>query len=587
MIVSSRDYAPRIAGTNQPFEFYSSGRGIGFGPNGSMMCADQYWSTYYGFGVYLSYDLGKSWLNRVTAPTPGFGTYTDTRDGKIYKTVLMPDGKWWAAENMAWAGAGVDYDNNPTNRATYGRLYTWTEAMAVCPTGTHLPTDAEWTAMGTACGTPSTLGLRLKASSGWSGFGSGTDIYGFHALPSGYRSEAGLFTELGNSCWWHSATEGTNASRDAWSRILISSYDTMLRQESFKTTAFSVRFIVDSGNSPQTGFAPYTPLGGCAYGKITNTQMGWAVTAPGYGVAYFIDTPSNYDTNGFPKPETWQLATGTISYSFVDLIFDANDDYWYCTPASSYILRRRRLDSGNWELVYPPVDSICGGQASKGNGEAVVVDRDSGSVCYTPNLAAATPTWTKVAGVLDTFDPSEGWSSVAYADGLWIFVGYVVGTTVYCTDPLNPTTYKQAWGPGNYSSLYTIATNGTLWLATTGQGNNPSIVEITVDARDNAVLGSLPPGTYKGVQLVVLTPIFGNEVRYTLDGSIPTLSSPLYTGPLRITASTTIKAVAVYDGEISPITELVYIVTNADIVPLDYKASIMPLLIHQYQKDLV
>ncbi len=40
------------------------------------------------------------------------------------------------------------------------------------------------------------------------------------------------------------------------------------------------------------------------------------------------------------------------------------------------------------------------------------------------------------------------------------------------------------------------------------------------------------------------------EIRYTVDGSVPTVSSELYTGPLTVTDTTTIKAVAVKNGSV-------------------------------------
>jgi uncharacterized protein (TIGR02145 family) len=57
------------------------------------------------------------------------------------------------------------YDGNESNVATYGRLYTWyaaTDSRAVCPTGWHLPTDAEWTTLTTYLGGESVAGGKLK-----------------------------------------------------------------------------------------------------------------------------------------------------------------------------------------------------------------------------------------------------------------------------------------------------------------------------------------------------------------------------------------------------------------------------------------
>ena len=58
---------------------------------------------------------------------------------------------------------------------------------------------------------------------------------------------------------------------------------------------------------------------------------------------------------------------------------------------------------------------------------------------------------------------------------------------------------------------------------------------------------------------VTLTPgKAGLPIRYTLDGSTPTASSTLYTGPLTLTQTTTIRAITVMDGVAGPMFEATY-----------------------------
>ena len=180
------------------------------------------------------------------------GKFTDPRDGKVYKTVLMPGGKWWAAENLAWPGSGWDYNNDPANRAVYGRLYTWDEANSSCPSGTHLPTDAEWTAMEAACGTPATLGIRLRANSVlWTNPAArGTDNYGFGILPAGRRTWASTFSQLGSFANLWSATVASSGR--SWDRETWDGTSTVTRYSEEQIVGESVRFIVDSGNVPDS-----------------------------------------------------------------------------------------------------------------------------------------------------------------------------------------------------------------------------------------------------------------------------------------------------------------------------------------------
>ena len=51
----------------------------------------------------------------------------------------------------------------------------------------------------------------------------------------------------------------------------------------------------------------------------------------------------------------------------------------------------------------------------------------------------------------------------------------------------------------------------------------------------------------------------GLPIRYTVDGSTPTLSSPLYSTPLVLTTTTTVKAATVTDGVLGPVYEATYL----------------------------
>ena len=74
------------------------------------------------------------------------GSFTDQRDGKIYKTVKIAD-HWILAENFAYkpdTGNFWVYEDNESNIALYGYLYDWETAMNITPDGWHLPSRDEW-----------------------------------------------------------------------------------------------------------------------------------------------------------------------------------------------------------------------------------------------------------------------------------------------------------------------------------------------------------------------------------------------------------------------------------------------------------
>jgi uncharacterized protein (TIGR02145 family) len=85
-------------------------------------------------------------------------------------------------------------------------LYNWETAKNVCPTGWHLPSDAEWTTLITNTAGVNTAGTKLKEAGikHWAEPNTGaTNQSGFTALPGGGRQEDGQFTQInvgGN--WW-------------------------------------------------------------------------------------------------------------------------------------------------------------------------------------------------------------------------------------------------------------------------------------------------------------------------------------------------------------------------------------------------
>lgn len=72
---------------------------------------------------------------------------------------------------------------------------------------------------------------------------------------------------------------------------------------------------------------------------------------------------------------------------------------------------------------------------------------------------------------------------------------------------------------------------------------------------------SKPHGFYEGdsITVAILPSIAGAHIRYTIDGSVPTDSSTLYTNPLVISKTTIIRAIEIVDGVASGATTVSYI----------------------------
>jgi uncharacterized protein (TIGR02145 family) len=160
---------------------------------------------------------------------------------------LVTDGAAWAALSTP----GYCWYNNDaaTYKATYGGLYNWytVNTGKLCPTGWHVPTDAEWTTLTTYLGGESVAGGRLKetGTTHWASSNEGaTNESGFTALPGGKRSYDGLFNgNKINGVWW-SSTE--YPSSYAWYRFMYSYLSDVTRDYYYsKPYGFSVRCIKD------------------------------------------------------------------------------------------------------------------------------------------------------------------------------------------------------------------------------------------------------------------------------------------------------------------------------------------------------
>jgi uncharacterized protein (TIGR02145 family) len=158
------------------------------------------------------------------------------------------------------------YNNDSANCATYGGLYQWAEAVqyqngasnttspsptftgnvrGICPTGWHLPSDAEWSTLTTTLGGSSVAGGPLKSTSGlWTSPNSGaTNSSGFSALPGGYRNISGAFGNIGINAYFWSSSESSSAN--AIDRYLFYNYSFFYQDGSGKNLGFSARCTQD------------------------------------------------------------------------------------------------------------------------------------------------------------------------------------------------------------------------------------------------------------------------------------------------------------------------------------------------------
>lgn len=231
--------------------------GLGVGSFTSNITGLQPNTTYY-VRAYATNSTGNGYGNEISfVAGQGVADLIDI-DGNTYSTITLGN-QIWMAENLKVThysdgtplvdGTGVGstngdnttkyffwYEDDISNKNTYGALYTWAAIMnsypgtknnpgsiqGVCPAGWHIPSDNEWKELELFLGMSedeidltdwrgTNEGSKLAGQASlWSDgalvneaeFGSS----GFQALPAGYRYDAGLFYGLNDkTMFWSTA----------------------------------------------------------------------------------------------------------------------------------------------------------------------------------------------------------------------------------------------------------------------------------------------------------------------------------------------------------------------------------------------
>jgi LysM repeat protein len=173
-------------------------------------------------------------------------------------------------------------------------------------------------------------------------------------------------------------------------------------------------------------------------------------------------------------------------------------------------------------------------------GETSIAPLYIGSFSYTvgtPTPQAATPTFSPAAG---TYTGSQ---SVTLSDG-------TSGATIYyTTNGTTPTTSST-----QYTGPITVSSTETLEAIAVATGDTNSAVAsaaYTISSLPTVSTPTFSPGTgnYGYAQTVTLADATsGAIIYYTVDGTTPTPSSTQYTGPVTVSSTETLKAIAAAPG---------------------------------------
>lgn len=173
--------------------------------------------------------------------------------------------------------------------------------------------------------------------------------------------------------------------------------------------------------------------------------------------------------------------------------------------------------------------TLTGVDSNGGIGTATVSGLTSGSVAATPTFSPAAGTYTSVQTVTIS-DATPG------------------ATIYYTTDGSTPTTSSTKYAAG-----VTVSTSETLKAIAVATGLTNSAVGTAAYTLNlppaNTPTFSVAAGTYTSIQTVKISDTtLGAKIYYTTDGSTPTTSSTAYTGPISVSTTETINAIATATG---------------------------------------
>jgi uncharacterized protein (TIGR02145 family) len=290
------------------------------------------------------------------------------------KTTKYNDGSsiiYPGTDNTAWenntTGAYAWYDNDNSWNDSYGALYNWnavSNANSLCPTGWHVPTNADWTQLVdyvVAQGFPNSnlansTGNALKScrevNSPWGGacnttthprwnehvYHHGFDEFSFSGLPGGIRYVDGNFSPIGNFGYWWSSM-GFNAEL-AWGQGLGFNRGNMNVESSvFKLSGLSVRCLKNDNlilevEPPSAG----TVIGAGHYAEYDPVII-TASANPGYVFVNWTKgtnveattTTHTYIMSAYDVTLTANFVLAQAGFSCGDLLIDARDGQSYET----------------------------------------------------------------------------------------------------------------------------------------------------------------------------------------------------------------------------------------------------------------
>jgi Chitobiase/beta-hexosaminidase C-terminal domain len=441
-----------------------------------------------------------------------------------------------------------------TNSAVATSVYT---ISAVIPAPTFSPVGGTYATTQTVTIADATAGTTIYYTTDGTTPTTSSTVYSGPITVSSSETLEAIAVGTAGSAAAKAATSGTN-SAVAMAAYTISSTATALPGVTFSpaggtyTSAMSVAmseatsgtviYYTTNGTTPTTASTQY---GGPLWLTATETLNAIAVKKGGANSP--VTTATFTIAPVLPTP-TFSLGTGIYTSTQSVTIADA-------TGGTTIYYTTNGTTPTTASIKYTGPIAVAASETL----QAIAVETGytnslAGSVTYTINSTLALP----------TFSPGPG----IYIATQSVTIGENnPGTTIYyTTDGTTPTTSSTKYtGPITVSSSETLE----VFAVETGHVNSPvATASYTINSANSALpapVFSVPAGTYTASQSVAVSDATsGATIYYTINGATPSTSSTKYTGPITVSSSETLEAIAVETGHTnSPVAAAAYTINSA------------------------
>lgn len=289
------------------------------------------------------------------------------------------------------------------------------------------------------------------------------------------------------------------------------------------STAGATVYYTTNGTTPTTASTAYSgPV------PLSSSQKLEAI-AVASGFANSPAASSNYTL--VAASPTFSPAAGSYTSTQSVSISDS-------TPGATIFYTTNGSTPTSASAVYTGPVAVTSSQKLIAIAEATGVNNSAlSSATYTINLAAA---------AAPSFAPSAG----AYLAGQSVSLSsQTTGAAIYyTTNGTTPTTSSS-----QYSGPITLLSSQKLEAVTVASGYSNSPITTSNYTLTTPSPTFMPAaGTYSATQSITIADaLSGASIYYTTDGTTPTTASTLYGGPIAISATSQLQAIAVYAGDVN------------------------------------